>query len=135
MDFLKRFPGFVLTSRLTTYFYPVTRNFAFAVARKRKRTNLVAMDGDTSLPALALPTNESDESERHRHLRNALARLPATHAEVLLMAVVDELTMEEIGVALGIPTGTVKSRLYHALGKLRKDEQCVRYFETIEVNG
>ena len=43
-----------------------------------------------------------------------LAVLPAGHREVLLLRFVDGLPLQEIATALGLPLGTVKSRLHHA---------------------
>lgn len=131
LDFLKRFPGFVLTSRLTTYLYPVTRHFAYAAARKRKRLAL-GVDEESPLPAppALAPSDEHDEGLAQ--LREALSRIPAMHAEVLLMRFVDDMSMEEIGAALGIPAGTVKSRIHHALSKLQADPAARRYFQNSE---
>jgi RNA polymerase sigma-70 factor (ECF subfamily) len=131
MDFLKRFPGFVLTSRLTTYLYPVTRHFAYAAARKRKRI-ATGIDENAPLPSCAPPDVERDE--RLGRLNQAISRLPAIHAEVLLMRFVDDLSMEEIGAALGVPPGTVKSRLHHAIAKLQADPDAAAYFSESEPN-
>ena len=131
MDFLKRFPGFVLTSRLTTYLYPVTRHFAYAAARKRKRI-ATGIDENAPLPSCAPPDAERDE--RLGRLNQAISRLPGIHAEVLLMRFVDDLSMEEIGAALGVPPGTVKSRLHHAIAKLQADPDAAAYFSESEPN-
>lgn len=53
-------------------------------------------------------------------VRHAIAELPEQHREVLLLRHFSELSVEETAQALGIPTGTVKSRLHHALAKLMK---------------
>lgn len=50
----------------------------------------------------------------------ALSRLPPPHREVVVLSVFDQLSHEEIAEILAIPQGTVKSRLYHALRKLRE---------------
>ena len=50
-----------------------------------------------------------------------MGRLPDGQREVLLMRVVDDMAVAEIALALGIPEGTVKSRLHHALAALRDD--------------
>ena len=48
-----------------------------------------------------------------------MGRLPAEQREVLLLAAVEELRYEEIAAVLGIPVGTVMSRLSRAREKLR----------------
>jgi RNA polymerase sigma-70 factor (ECF subfamily) len=62
-------------------------------------------------------------------LAAVVSGLPETHREVVLMRFVDGLTLEEIGQALDIPLGTVKSRLHNALAALRKDPRVLRFFE------
>lgn len=54
-----------------------------------------------------------------QRLSRGIARLTPQHKTVLVMHVYQGLTYEEIGEALGIPTGTVKSRLFYAIRKLR----------------
>jgi RNA polymerase sigma factor (sigma-70 family) len=50
----------------------------------------------------------------------SVGRLPVEQREVLLLAAVEELRYEEIAAALGIPIGTVMSRLSRARAKLRE---------------
>ena len=57
--------------------------------------------------------------ESSERLRRAVADLPAEHRDVLLLRFFEDASLAEIAVALGIPVGTVKSRLHHALERLR----------------
>jgi RNA polymerase sigma-70 factor (ECF subfamily) len=52
-------------------------------------------------------------------LAGALARLTARERDVLLLVVWGPLTYEETAAALGVPTGTVRSRLNRARQRLR----------------
>jgi len=110
---LAQFPGFKLTAKMTTYLYPVVKNIALSVKRRNKRIVLGEVpeqeeeSDDPRLPAGALG--------------EVLAGLPRPQLEVLLMRVVDGMSVEEVGIALGIAEGTVKSRLHLALAKLRED--------------
>lgn len=58
--------------------------------------------------------------ERIGRLLAALRRMPGQPREILTMFYLEELSVREIADALGIPPGTVKSRLYHAREALRE---------------
>jgi len=62
-----------------------------------------------------------DAERRRGTLARGLAELPAEEADVLLLLVWGELGQTEIAEALGVPIGTVKSRLSRARGRLRDD--------------
>jgi RNA polymerase sigma-70 factor (ECF subfamily) len=53
-------------------------------------------------------------------LEAALQLLPAEQREVLLLVVLEEMRYEEVAATLGIPTGTVMSRLSRARERLRQ---------------
>jgi len=123
---LRKFPGFRLTAAMTTFLYPVVKNLSIAARRKRER---FAGAGDAALEgAAAGPTAAAGSPRAREELAAVLARLPETHREVLLLRFVDDFSLEEIGTALEIPVGTVKSRLHNALNALRGDERTRRYF-------
>jgi DNA-directed RNA polymerase specialized sigma24 family protein len=52
-------------------------------------------------------------------LQRALASLPANQRSVVVLRFTDDLTVEEIAHELGIPAGTVKSRLSRGIESLR----------------
>jgi RNA polymerase sigma factor (sigma-70 family) len=53
-------------------------------------------------------------------LAAALMRLPAPHRDVLLLMAWGDLSYEEAAAALGVPVGTVRSRLSRARAKVRQ---------------
>src|SRR6202453_4483449 len=55
-----------------------------------------------------------------RQLAAALARLSAELRDTMMLAAWSDLSYEQIAVALGVPTGTVRSRLSRARSKLRQ---------------
>jgi RNA polymerase sigma-70 factor (ECF subfamily) len=117
---LSKFPGFKLTSRLTTFLYPAVKNISIAARRKSARFNGGQQTFDT-LPAPA--------AAAHNELAAVISALPDTHSEVVLMRFVDGLALDEIATALAIPLGTVKSRLHNALAALRDDPRVRQFFE------
>ena len=58
--------------------------------------------------------------EARREIQAALATLPSAEREVLDLAYWGGLSQSEIATALGIPSGTVKSRTFSALARLRE---------------
>jgi len=73
---------------------------------------------EDDMPELAQPQREPD-ALLVRDLDRAIARLPADQRAVLLLVTLEEMSYEEIARTLGIPIGTVMSRLSRAREKLR----------------
>jgi len=63
-------------------------------------------------------------SELQRHLDVALEELPNKQRLVLLLAAMEGHTLEEVSALLGIPLGTVKSRLFFAKKALAEKLRC-----------
>jgi len=63
---------------------------------------------------------DAGEDARLEPLRAAIAGLPAPQRETLLLKLQHELSYEEIAEVLAIPVGTVRSRLHHAVLRLRE---------------
>lgn len=120
-----KFPGFVLTCRMTTFLYPVVRHESLAALRARDKT---VADDELLMDAPARAPNAPGEAPASDDLLRVLGVLGAAHREVVLMRFVDDLSLEEIAQALAIPLGTVKSRLHHAIAALRADPACRRFF-------
>jgi RNA polymerase sigma-70 factor (ECF subfamily) len=123
---LRKFPGFALTCQFRSFLYPAVRNLSIAARRKAERTQGVP---DFDLDAVEAAVGAVDREAGRAGLAAALEGLSEGHREVLLLRFVDGLSLEEIGVALEIPLGTVKSRLHHALGALRADPRVRDLFE------
>ncbi|CAG0991098.1 ECF RNA polymerase sigma factor SigE [Phycisphaerales bacterium] len=111
-----------LTGRLTTYLYPAIRN-AVATRRRKDRPLKFGEVPERLEVADRIPENLAPE------LHAALESLSESHREALLLRAVDGLSMDEIGAALGIPSGTVKSRLHHAIQTLRGQPALQRLWE------
>jgi len=73
---------------------------------------------DEEMPELAPPARATDTLEL-RDVDAAIRRLPPDQREVLLLVALEEMSYEEAAGALGIPIGTVMSRLARAREKLR----------------
>lgn len=89
-------------------------------ARLRERATRAA---NLEPPAVEDPADEvvedADLAERRRRVREALAGLPADQRRVIEMAYFDGKTQPEIASELKIPLGTVKTRTFAAMRRLR----------------
>jgi RNA polymerase sigma-70 factor (ECF subfamily) len=61
-----------------------------------------------------------ERSELGEAVRHAVSALPEAHRAVLILAVYEEMTYEQISDALDIPIGTVASRKNHAVALLKR---------------
>jgi RNA polymerase sigma-70 factor (ECF subfamily) len=69
------------------------------------------------------PFEHLEEAERRDRVRQSLAELPEHLRSTVILAYYQGLKYREIAEILGIPVGTVKSRLHVALGKLQASWQ------------
>jgi RNA polymerase sigma factor (sigma-70 family) len=68
----------------------------------------------------ASPFESLERREREVRVQAALLRLSFDHRAILLLREVEDLSCAQIGAALGLPEGTVKSRLARAREALRR---------------
>ncbi|NWG46436.1 MAG: sigma-70 family RNA polymerase sigma factor [Alphaproteobacteria bacterium] len=102
--------------------------WVFTIARNRRidrlrRERFPQIDADDPILAPAPPPSPDetiDQAQREERLRRAIAELPGEQADLLRRAFYGETSHRDLAAALGLPLGTVKSRLRLALARLRK---------------
>ena len=120
---LKGFSSFQPGTNFRAWIYKILRN-AFLTSRTGlKATATVPLepeDEEQVLPAVT-ETPESILLQRSdwQLVQKALEQLPVVYREVLLLCEVEEMSYQEISATLGIPMGTVMSRLSRARKTLR----------------
>jgi len=78
-------------------------------------------DAHEVLPAAeASPAVTVAQTELSAELRVAVESLPEKHRQVILLRFFEDASLEEMAIVLDCSLGTVKSRLHHALDKLRR---------------
>jgi len=100
---------------LLPYLMRTVANEAYAGHRRRR----LAQRKD---PVVEPPTVEGpfeDRVDDHDQLWSAIGRLAPQQRVVLVLRIVEDLSEEQTAATLGIPPGTVKSRLSRALATLR----------------
>ena len=105
---VEKLPSLELRARLRTFLYPAVKHLA--LSRKSSARRLVPLEAAVDLPAASQEPND---------IREHLGSLPEAQREVVLLRFAEGFDLKEIAEALGIPLGTVKSRLHHALEALR----------------
>jgi len=66
------------------------------------------------------PYDELQREQQREHVTEALTTLTSDQYEVVKLAYIEGLTHTEISEQLGVPLGTVKSRMRLAYGKIRE---------------
>ena len=122
-------PSFQGESSFATWIYRLTTNVCIDWLRRQKRREgvepSVSLDDEES--GWAEPADRDSDphlllerSERGKALARGLARLPDWQRRVLVLRELSGLSYQEIGQALDIDLGTVKSRIARARLNLRK---------------
>lgn len=114
--------GFKAKARLSTWVYRIAiRQAVRWKSRSRARPVLTQEDfPSTPDPRDPDPARELGQREDLGRVLRAIASLPLEQRAVLGLAVEDELPHAEIAAILGIPEGTVHSRLHAARTALRE---------------
>ncbi|MGF6533084.1 MULTISPECIES: sigma-70 family RNA polymerase sigma factor [Paraburkholderia] len=113
---LARWAAFRPNSNLRAWLLTILRHLYIDQLRVRRE---VTVDEETApWRDLAAPPGEVDGLVL-RDLQRALYCLPIEQREVLLLVCVEELTYQEASIALGVPIGTVMSRLSRAREHMR----------------
>jgi RNA polymerase sigma-70 factor, ECF subfamily len=99
----------------TTWLHRIAVNACHDLARKRRRQPMLRLAGDADLPEQqtgpSVP-DHADELAGTRDVVAALAAIPDEFRVVLVLTDLQDLTYEEVSKILGIPIGTVRSRLH-----------------------
>jgi RNA polymerase sigma-70 factor (ECF subfamily) len=103
-----RFAG---RSKVSTWIFGIARNQSYSLVRKEIRTERVP---DVSL----VQPDPAPGIHRQERVARALEQLSDDHREVVFLTFYEGLSYGEIAAILDIPTGTVKSRMFHAKKRL-----------------
>lgn len=103
-------------SDLRAWLFTIMHNVFVNQVRSGLNSMTSPLDDETELPAMR--ATQSDRLEV-RDLQAALLRVPEEQREILLLVGLEQLTYEEAAGVLGIPIGTVMSRLSRARERLR----------------
>jgi RNA polymerase sigma-70 factor (ECF subfamily) len=111
------FPRFDLDrdTKPSRWVLTIATRLALNEARRRPRPSDAAAEPTTA----GNPETETLRAEVGRAIEHAIAQLPDEQRAVFVLAELHDLSLAEIAAALGVPVGTVKSRLLRAREHLR----------------
>jgi RNA polymerase sigma-70 factor (ECF subfamily) len=121
---LKGFASFQQGTNFRAWMYKILRN-TFLTSRTGLKASMTVSLDDEEEPMAEPATAETPESVLLAHVdrqavENALEELPVKFREIVLLCDVEEMSYQEIAATLGIPMGTVMSRLSRARRAMRE---------------
>ena len=116
--------NFAVRSRVSTWLLAIARHKAIAVLRRRKELPLDDEDAAAIADAADGPETSVQEANRSAIIQSCLKRLSPSHREIIDLVYYHEKSVAEAAQIVGIPEGTVKTRMLRArlrMAELLKD--------------
>jgi RNA polymerase sigma-70 factor (ECF subfamily) len=105
---------------MTTWVFAIARNLRIDRLRREVPWQELPEGRLAEASDEPLPDEAMAEKERQQRVQSALAALPPEQKEVVALAYLEGLSHSEIAEGLGMPLGTVKSRMRIAYQKIRQ---------------
>ena len=104
--------------KASTWLLTLVHRRAVDVVRREERRRGDPLD-DAPIASGDATDESAEVREERRRVQSALAQLPPDQREALELAYYGGLTQTELAERLGVPLGTIKSRMFTALSRLR----------------
>lgn len=132
---LAKLDGFRGDAAPYTWLFRIATNLAISRLRKVQKRRAFSLDGspcgneddqaaalkETLSSASPEPSEEIEARERHEQVLAALGRLDPEYRAVLVMRDIEGFDYQQMADVLGLPLGTLKSRLFRARLALRDE--------------
>ncbi|THD56014.1 sigma-70 family RNA polymerase sigma factor [Phenylobacterium sp.] len=104
---------------LGAWMFAIARNMRIDALRREKSARNYALSVHEPGVEETTPHTASEAAQTQARLREAMAELPPEQMEIVQLSFYEDKPQAEIAAQLGLPLGTVKSRLRLAVAKLR----------------
>ena len=106
-------------SSVSTWIFTIARNKRIDLLRRERRHDIVPEIEDRQVDPSPTPSEMVERFQTSRQIAETIEGLPDDQASVLRMAFLEDKSHVTIAQNLGLPLGTVKSRIRLGLGKMR----------------
>jgi RNA polymerase sigma factor (sigma-70 family) len=107
-------------ARASTWVLTLVHRRTVDLVRREERRRGEPLESAPEPSAVQTVDEEAELGFRRRVVQEALRRLPPDQRQALELGYYGGLTQSELAERLGVPLGTVKSRMFAALAKLRE---------------
>ena len=115
---LKGFSSFQLGTNFRAWMYRILRNTFLTSRTGLRAASTISLDSEADGPELVVESETPEtilmNQSNSQLVQSAIDDLPVHYREALLLCEVEEMSYQEIAGILGVPVGTVKSRLFRA---------------------
>jgi RNA polymerase sigma-70 factor (ECF subfamily) len=111
---------FKAESQVTTWLLAIARHKAISALRRRAEAQLDDHTAAAIVDPRDDPETKMDKQDRSETIRNCLARLSPSHREIIDLVYYHGKLIRDVALIVGVPEGTVKTRMFHARKQLSK---------------
>ncbi|GAB4312472.1 MAG: RNA polymerase sigma factor [Bacteroidales bacterium] len=123
---LDKISGFRRTAKFSTWVYAITVNHCIDYARRKSKGEIIDFISSSQIPDVIedlLPDNETEEPMYDRFIE-VLESLPENHQRLIRMRYLENMSVSDISLKLGIKSGAAKMRIKRA-----REALILKYFE------
>lgn len=106
------------TKKFRVWLYSIAHNTVMSHQRAAYRSQAIL--DDASVPETAAEADPNPDPEDAERVHLALDQIDPGFREVLTLRFLEDLSVDETAEIVGVPSGTIKSRLFHAKKALKR---------------